>query len=316
MPNRTAEANKAILAAWENEQKRVSEGTGTRDWTPEQQQDILDRGKAYDENGKAFHGQHMRSAEKHPEYQGDPNNIQFLTKDEHLAAHDGDWRNPTNWYYDPVTKTKLDFGDGPIIPCTVIDLSQPIRVPDIVAVEKTEDDIPKESAVKEQSVPRAPPAQERPHVQSTPRSVRPQTPPPPAPTGFWAGVRKGARIVWNGTKKVGRIAWEHKGEIGAVLLPIVADAVVNKITRSQESGSGSSSSFNAIEHSHNPSTLDPSNNASNPSPVVNRNYPETHASPQPHMVGKTGDGQHYHTKQGVIWKEKAPYPRGGKHSDE
>ena len=54
MSRRTSESNKAILAAWNKEQELVREGKGTRDWTPEQQQDILDKGKAYDENGRAF----------------------------------------------------------------------------------------------------------------------------------------------------------------------------------------------------------------------------------------------------------------------
>lgn len=129
MSRRTSESNKTIAQAWEREKQRVSEGNGTRDWTPDQQRDILERGKAYDENGKAFEGQHMRSAEMHPECQGNPNNIQFLTREEHLAAHDGDWRNPTNWYYNPVTKEKHDFGNGPIIPCDVIELSEPLNIP-------------------------------------------------------------------------------------------------------------------------------------------------------------------------------------------
>lgn len=122
MSRRTSESNKAILAAWNKEQELVREGKGTRDWTPEQQQDILDKGKAYDENARAFEGQHMKSAEKYPEYQGDPENIQFLTRAEHLEAHDGNWQNPTNWYFNPVTKEKVDFGDGPVIPCKVIQL--------------------------------------------------------------------------------------------------------------------------------------------------------------------------------------------------
>lgn len=136
MSRRTSESNKAIAQAWEEEKKRVSEGCGTRDWTPEQQKDILERGKAYDDSGKAFEGQHMRSAEMHPECQGDPNNIQFLTREEHLEAHDGNWKNPTNWYYDPVTKTKTDFGNGPIIPCKVIKLSNPIFIPEITQADE------------------------------------------------------------------------------------------------------------------------------------------------------------------------------------
>lgn len=136
MSNRTAAANRAILDAWEREARLVSEGLGTRDWTPEQQRDILnpDRGKAYDDSGRAFQGQHMKSVEKYPEYQGDPENIQFLTLVEHLEAHKGSWQNPTNWYYDPVTKQFFDFGEGKFVPCKIIELSNPIV--DIYSCEK------------------------------------------------------------------------------------------------------------------------------------------------------------------------------------
>ena len=126
MSRRTAESNKAILAAWNKEQELVQEGKGTREWTPQQQQDILEKGKAYDDNEKAFEGQHMKSAEMYPEYQGEPGNIQFLTRAEHLEAHDGNWQNPTNWYFNPETKEKFDFGDGPFIPCEIIQLPEPI----------------------------------------------------------------------------------------------------------------------------------------------------------------------------------------------
>ena len=85
------ERQKAVRLAWLKEQELVSEGKGTRDWSPEQQKDILnpELGKAYDETGRAFEGQHMKSAEEYPEYQADPNNIQFLTREEHLEAHMG-----------------------------------------------------------------------------------------------------------------------------------------------------------------------------------------------------------------------------------
>lgn len=78
MSQRTSESGKAIRAAWKNERKLVEECKRTRDWTPEQQHEILTKGKAYDEDGRAFEGHHMKSAEAFPEYQGDPNNIQFL----------------------------------------------------------------------------------------------------------------------------------------------------------------------------------------------------------------------------------------------
>lgn len=126
MSRRTAEADKAIRAAWEREHELVSKGQGTRDWTPEQQTDILEFGKAYDDERKAFQGQHMRSAAQYPAYQGDPDNIQFLTKEEHFEAHKGNWQTPTNWYYDPIAKQFWDFGEGDIIPCKPINLSNPI----------------------------------------------------------------------------------------------------------------------------------------------------------------------------------------------
>ena len=136
------ERNKAIRKAWEREQELVKEGKGTRDWTKEQQKDILDpdKGKAYDDQGRAFEGQHMKSAAEYPEDQGNPDNIQFLTRDEHLEAHKGSWQNPTNWYYDPVTKGFHDFGEGEIIPCKIIELSDPIIVITKTdsAVEKSE----------------------------------------------------------------------------------------------------------------------------------------------------------------------------------
>lgn len=74
MSRRTADANKAIRQAWEREQNLVQEGKGTRDWTEEQQADILNpnKGKAYDDKGRAFEGQHMKSVGKYPEYQDNP----------------------------------------------------------------------------------------------------------------------------------------------------------------------------------------------------------------------------------------------------
>lgn len=42
MSRRTAASNKAIRDAWKNEQNLVKEGKGTRDWTIDQQKDILE----------------------------------------------------------------------------------------------------------------------------------------------------------------------------------------------------------------------------------------------------------------------------------
>lgn len=106
---------------------------------PKQQQDILEKGKAYDDDGVAFQGQHMKSAEMYPEYQGAARNIQSLTRAEHLEAHNGNWRNPTNWYFNPVTKEKIDFGDDPFIPCEIIKLPEPIMKPSSTVDTKEEE---------------------------------------------------------------------------------------------------------------------------------------------------------------------------------
>ena len=44
MSRRTSEASKAIRAAWLKEQELIAEGKGTRDWTSEQQKEILELG--------------------------------------------------------------------------------------------------------------------------------------------------------------------------------------------------------------------------------------------------------------------------------
>lgn len=125
--SRTAEADKAIRLAWKKEYELVQEGKGTRNWSKAQQQDILDRGKAYDEDGKAFEGHHMKSAEAYPEYQGNAENIQFLSRAEHTQAH-GEWKKPTNGYYDYITGITHDFGEDGIVPCEIIELSNPVAV--------------------------------------------------------------------------------------------------------------------------------------------------------------------------------------------
>ncbi|MEE1340858.1 MAG: hypothetical protein UHG91_08825 [Succinivibrionaceae bacterium] len=61
MSRRTKEANKAISNAWQREKQLILAGKGTRDWTLKQQLDILEKGKAYDDFGFAFQGQHMKS---------------------------------------------------------------------------------------------------------------------------------------------------------------------------------------------------------------------------------------------------------------
>ena len=85
----------AVKKAWKNEQELVkTTGQGTRNWTPAQMKELLNTGKV-----KGFVGHHMKSVKGFPNLAGDPNNIQFLTRAEHLLAHGGNWQNITYGRY-------------------------------------------------------------------------------------------------------------------------------------------------------------------------------------------------------------------------
>ena len=93
---KASERAKAVRQAWKNEAKNVAAGgTGvSRTWSKDEMKQLLKHGKV-----KGYHGHHMKSVKGYPELAGDPTNIQFLTRTEHLAAHGGNWRNITHGRY-------------------------------------------------------------------------------------------------------------------------------------------------------------------------------------------------------------------------
>ena len=302
------ERNKAIRQAWEKEQQLVREGKGTREWTKEQQQDILDpdKGKAYDDQGRAFEGQHMKSAAEYPEYQGNPDNIQFLTREEHLAAHKGSWQNPTNWYYDPVTKEFHDFGDGDIVPCKIIELSDPIAVLESSEYsEKTavEDDKPSEKD-REQSAPSSTGNQES-YTQKARTEKTTAKASAASKSSGTVKVPKAENGFVKGIKAVGRFIINHPVEsieIAGVAIGGTIE-VISAIAGSRNKGGGLS-------------TPSPGGGGTTSTPKTDI------AAKVADIVEKatraendvSGHKQRYHTKDGVIWKDKAPYHRGGKDS--
>lgn len=280
MSRRTAESNKAILAAWINEQELVKVGKGTRDWTPQQQQDILEVGKAYDDNGKAFEGQHMKSAEMYPEYQGSPGNIQFLTRAEHLEAHDGSWQNPTNWYFNPVTKEKIDFGDGPFIPCEIIQLSAPIiSLMDNSTIKKIfieeKDESSKADVLKQSIGLRRKTYSKSEHAKT--HTVQIET------------SKKANNAFVKGLKSVLRFFVEHPVEILKIASAVKAVASIK--------GRSSGNAHGIVSNSTSSSAAD----------IVEK----AGRSLQSENDVK-GHKQRYHTKSGIVWKDKSPYHRGGK----
>lgn len=292
MSRRTAESNKAILAAWNKEQELVQEGKGTREWTPKQQQDILEKGKAYDDDGVAFQGQHMKSAEMYPEYQGDPGNIQFLTRAEHLEAHNGNWRNPTNWYFNPLTKEKIDFGDGPFIPCEEINLPEPVVI------------VPKDdSSFKEQKSEEKIQSDKYEDVLNQNKEVdkitdkKQNTVVPPK-----IQTPKKSNMFVRGLKSVGRFIVEHPVE-SLEIAGVVIGGAAKAISSFRESSSSSSAH----------STMPQNDSNSTGTGIVEKvaDIVEKANGSMPSENDVSGHRQRYHTKDGVIWKDKAPYHRGG-----
>jgi len=292
MSRRTAESNKAILAAWNKEQELVKEGKGTREWTPKQQQDILEKGKAYDDYGVAFQGQHMKSAEMYPEYQGDPGNIQFLTREEHLEAHGGNWRNPTNWYYNPVTREKIDFSEGPFIPCEIIKLKEPV-----VYLSNNDEFLQQQDTVSK--LPPEKPVDTSKHKTEYDNKTHIKTEPVIPPRS--KVLVKSSNTFVRGVKSVGRFIVSHpieSLEIAGIVIGRTVKAISSvrgrssNSTRGMMSQTGSSSSI-------------PSSIADKVVDIVEKVNSA--------LTGENdvaGHRQRYHTKNGVIWKDKAPYRRG------
>lgn len=318
MSRRTAETQKAVRIAWENEQKLVAKGKGTRDWTPDQQRDILESGKAHDADGRAFDGQHMKSAAVHPEYQGDPGNIQFLTREEHKEAHKGDWKNPTNWYYDPVTKEYHDFGDGKYIPCEVIELSDPIRLSNAETFSEGEMSQENQCAQKTDSSQKNETGSKpnQPISSSTPS--RSNTP-PSAPIESKPFIIRGFHRVVNGWRN-----FESNHPILATILvegsklglQAAATYGTSKVIDSSlKRAKASTTNATSVPKPTSTSTA-PSKSVSggNPSPSVNADIPTqvvSRALPKENDV--SAHQQRYHYKDGSIqWKDKTPYHRGGK----
>jgi hypothetical protein len=108
MGDTNQERRTAVREAWKNERSYVRDGKGTRDWAKSEQREIMAKGRA---NG--YEGHHMKSVKDYPQYAGDPKNIQFLNRNEHVnGAHRGNTQNTTNGYYNPQTGKMHSFGNS------------------------------------------------------------------------------------------------------------------------------------------------------------------------------------------------------------
>ncbi len=90
--------NSAVRKAWKNELNDVMTGGSgiSRNWTDAEISELLLKGKV-----SGYQGHHMKSVKGYSTLAGDPNNIQFLTHQEHLRAHNGNFKNITHGRFLP-----------------------------------------------------------------------------------------------------------------------------------------------------------------------------------------------------------------------
>lgn len=242
----------------------------------------------------------MKSVEKYPEYQGDPGNIQFLTRAEHLEAHDGDWRNPTNWHFNPVTKEKTDFGDGEFIQCEIIQLADPVNKTQIKPEIEKEVNVESVSSVSEVQKK----AESNKKYESLHETVPPNNIEDITKQGFVPKLKSGLKTI---SKTIIEFPDKHPNAMKAIkgVGLFVATVAVAAVKESSRSGSSNSeygwSDDDRVEYENSyedyPADQDTSESSER-------------SSPDEHIV--RGHGQRYHYKDGSVkWKDKDPYPRGG-----
>ncbi len=81
--------NYAVRKAWQDEQKLVKLGGGTRDWSQRQRLSMKRVGKVL-----GYEGHHIRSVNGHAKnWASDSRNIKFVTRPEHIREHGGNYQN-------------------------------------------------------------------------------------------------------------------------------------------------------------------------------------------------------------------------------
>jgi hypothetical protein len=99
---------KAEVEVWELEAELVKKGKGSRQWTLDEQEELLSYGTIVD-----YEPHHLASSFLRPQYAGNVQNVQLLTSSEHLKAHKGNWMHSSNGYFNPETSKIEPFGDNP-----------------------------------------------------------------------------------------------------------------------------------------------------------------------------------------------------------
>ncbi len=102
-PSYTGARGDGVSLAWKYEKADIMMGgSGSENWTPEEQQEIKDNIEIDGDNirggVRGAEGHHQKNVADHPEDQGDPDNIKFYrSRKEHLdQGHGGDWGNESD----------------------------------------------------------------------------------------------------------------------------------------------------------------------------------------------------------------------------
>ncbi len=123
---------KGVKSAWRNERENVLKGHGTRDWDLFEMIELIACNSV-----SGYEGHHMLSVKDHPEEASNPDNIQFLKREEHLEAHKNDFHNQTDGYYDFENKKMIEFEDGEFCQQKTYNLRDetPVEEPEHLALE-------------------------------------------------------------------------------------------------------------------------------------------------------------------------------------
>ena len=253
----------------------------------------------------------MKSAAEYPEYQGDPNNIQFLTREEHLEAHKGSWQNPTNWYYNPETKEFVDFGENKPIPCEVINLTEPVRTP-VIDKQEGNDRIKEPSKTEEASSGQTQSSKQDGGLHNVEHRSQKKiaVAPPEVHESFGDKILHAVDAVREFSEKhpvlTGIVKWG-----GAAAAAIATAAIA-----SNSSGGGRSSENSDSDYSSSDSYDDYSDNADDEydddysDSYDTREYPDERSSPREHDVSG------YDRQQNGKTVHVNPYKRGSRHNEE
>ena len=92
-PDYVGDRSKGVDLAYQYEKADViMGGKGSADWNAAERAELVDTGKV-----RGYEGHHINSVAEQPALQANPDNVAFVRgRKEHLARHDGDFRNPSS----------------------------------------------------------------------------------------------------------------------------------------------------------------------------------------------------------------------------